>query len=133
MIKFLLYLWQLPQNLLGLLLTLIYWENNSLIYKGVKIRVCKYFPGGISLGSYVWVKSYPNNVNTWNTVKHEWGHTRQSLYLGPVYLLVVGIVSACRCLIDDWFHGGWTIADRQKWYYGGFPEKWADELGGVQR
>jgi len=118
------YIWQLPQNITGIIFRLFYKQSNILYYKDRAVRVCKSFPGGISLGNTIIVKRYPYNTDTWNTVKHEWGHTRQSLYLGPFYLIVIGIPSmiwaAC-------YNGP------EEGYYEFFTEKWADKLGNVKR
>ena len=118
------YIWQFPQNLTGILVRLCYKETNSLRYKDKTIRVCETFPGGISLGDTVIVKKYPYNTKTWNTVKHEWGHTRQSLYLGPLYLIIIGLPSAI-----------WAACYNgpEEGYYKFFTEKWADKLGNVKR
>ena len=53
--KFLLYLWQLPQNLVGLILTLFYKFDSTVVHKDKIIRICHDFPGGISLGEYIFV------------------------------------------------------------------------------
>ena len=119
-----LYLWQLPQNLLGLLLVTIlrpedrYEIDSSVLYYASRMR------GGISLGRYIIVRSdlkdYKGNVE-----KHELGHAVQSFYLGPLYLFVIGIPSilwAC-----------WWNRDRGVSYYSFYTEKWADRLGGVER
>ena len=63
------------------------------------------------------------------TVKHEYGHTKQSKYLGLFYLILAGIPSVTRNILN-------RINNKKfnsKWYYSGYPEKWADELGGVKR
>ena len=118
----LLYIWQLPQNLIGLVVRLFYKKKTSIKYKDKTILVCKGFPGGISLGNTVIVDSYPNTKETWKDVKHEYGHTLQSKYLGPLYLLVIGIPSGLHCLV------GFT-----DYYYDFYTEKWADKLGKVER
>lgn len=60
---------------------------------------------------------------------HEWGHSIQSLIFGPLYLLVIGIPSVMRGSISHWHYN-----KNDNWdYYNGFPENWADKIGGVQR
>jgi hypothetical protein len=86
---------------------------------------------GVSLGELVFL---PEEYDTHTTKDHEYGHSIQSRYLGPLYLLVVGIPSMlCNNLWDRWFHRGWTNQQRINWYYKRFPERWADRLGGVNR
>lgn len=121
-VEILLWIWQAPQNIVGLVFRLIYgWT--AILFRGVDVVVSSRFPGGISLGRTIVVKRpYLANTDTWN---HEYGHTRQSLYLGPLYLFVVGIPS----LLWAWY---WTPA-RGVSYYSFYTEKWADKLGGVVR
>ena len=55
---------------------------------------------------------------------HEYGHTVQSLILGPLYLFVIGIPSTL------WgFLGGRKRRDEQIPYGAFFTEKWANSLG----
>ena len=121
-LSILLWIWQAPQNVVGLVFRLIYgWT--AILFRGVDVVVSSRFPGGISLGRTIIVKRpYLDNPDTWN---HEYGHTRQSLYFGPFYLFVVGIPS----LLWAWY---WT-PDRSVSYYAFYTEKWADRLGGVIR
>ncbi len=125
----LLYLWQLPQNLLGLFV---------IAFTGVQpckaLDITYYRPKrgrfGVSLGNYI-ILSYP--YNNLKTVQHEHGHQRQSLYLGWLYLIVIGLPSASGNLWDRAFHKHWNVTDREKWYYSLPWEAWADRLGGVTR
>ena len=117
--QILLYIWQLPQNILGLLLRAIYKGNDSE-YEDVLVRRSTKMTGGISLGRYIII----NQWSTDKTVMHEYGHTIQSKRLGWFYLLLVGLPSIlhaalCKC--------------RRHSYYDVYPENWADKLGGVMR
>lgn len=115
----LLYLWSLPQNLLGLLLRQIYKGNDSQ-YEDAVVRRSTSMRGGISLGKYIIVSQWATKT----TIMHEYGHTRQSKRLGWLYLIVVGLPSIlhaafCKC--------------KRHLYYDVFPENWAEKLGGVKR
>ena len=121
-VEILLWIWQAPQNIVGLAFRIFY-SVRPILFRGVDVVVDGRFPGGISLGRTIIVKRpYFADPDTWN---HEYGHTRQSLYLGPLYLFVVGIPS----LLWAWY---WTPG-RDVSYYSFFTEKWADKLGGVAR
>ena len=121
-VEILLWIWQAPQNVVGLVFRLIYGRPNAR-FRGVPVVVSDRFPGGISLGRTIVVKRpFPDNFDT---LRHEYGHTRQSLYLGPFYLFVVGIPSLL-------WAAYWT-PDRRVSYYSFYTEKWADKLGGVKR
>ena len=135
------YLWQLPQHLLGLALIFItgakksgyQTESNSDVvwfwkYEP-KNRFTRYLSGA-SLGRYIVL---PRNAATWSTVMHEHGHSIQSRWLGPLYLLAIGIPSVCNNLYDRYAHKTWDFESRVAWYYGRYPEKQADKLGGVNR
>lgn len=130
----LLYLWQLPQNLIGFI-----WTRFSQKYEiipGYTVYFIPCFKAGVSLGQYIILdpiyKQFDIN-SLINTVKHEYGHKIQSKYLGWLYLPLVGIPSVCNNIWDRLFHKKWDNAKREKWYYSKYPEKWADKLGGVNR
>lgn len=118
-----LWLWQLPQNLLGLLLLLYYRPEGSYDYRDVRLHYSTRMHGGISLGRHIIVSDRYRAYNG-NTEKHEYGHTRQSRMLGPLYLIVIGIPSV---LWAAWWQPG------RGSYYRFWTERWADVLGGVER
>lgn len=142
-----LWIWQLPQNLIGFLLTrnpkkCIWYICND----GEKIKVyltSNVFGCGVSLGNYIildydrhnYILDYGryNNLGISKTVNHEHGHQKQSRYLGWFYLPFVGLISAFNNLWDRAFHKKWLNSERTRWYYSRYPEKWADNLGGVIR
>lgn len=95
-------------------------------YKGIDVYIGD-FPGGISLGQYIIISenSYRDKRN--RTKKHEYGHSRQSLYLGPLYLIVVGLPSI---LWAGFIH---DMVGKEVSYYDVYPENWADKLGEVNR
>ena len=73
-------------------------------------------------GFVINIDGYKDNPTLWD---HEHGHARQSLYLGPFYLFVIGIPSLLwACLYRKHKRGS---------YYAFYTEKWADKLGGVVR
>ena len=108
------YIWQLPQNLLGLIVIKCSKAQES---KGIWYTK-EYFY--VSLGNYIIV----NKSATKRTLKHEHGHQIQSLILGPLYLIVIGLPSAIGNLLWRKFHFD---------YYSTYWEAWADKLGGVNR
>lgn len=126
LIKILRWIWEFPQHLLGLILTKIYNVEYKETYKGSDIYVGE-FPGGISLGTYILIseQSYKDKRN--RTKKHEYGHSRQSLYLGPLYLIAVGLPSLIWAGIIH------NLIRKEIGYYEFYPENWADKLGKVNR
>lgn len=122
--KVLLYIHQLPQNLIGLLV---------ILFTGAKENLGYWFTNkysfGVSLGNYIIFGQTVNDTD----VRHEYGHQKQSEKLGWLYLLVVGLPSVVRNIWDRVAHKKWSYKKRNEWYYSGFPENWADKLGGVKR
>jgi len=126
--KVLLYIWQLPQNLIGFLLLCAYGalERIDWYYEADGIMYCYIigFKGGLSLGRYVLLQQDWQHYLPQTNEKHEYGHCKQSRILGPLYLLVIGLPS----LIHAAFYKYATPE-----YYKFYTERWADKLGGVQR
>ena len=121
----LLYLWQLPQNLLGLLLVRILQPEDVYDIDGVRLCYASRMKGGISLGRYIIIRDVMKDY-TGNTERHEMGHARQSRLLGPLYLLVIGLPSF---LWAAYYRRGRSRSS----YYDFYTERWADRLGGVHR
>lgn len=129
--KILLWIWQLPQNLIGLCVVLFmdcikievdgmsdYWTDGKFENE---IGVC--------LGDFIIM----TGVITKATYNHERGHQKQSRLLGWLYLPLIGLPSALGNLWDRYTHKNWTQVERYIWYYSQPWEKWADRLGGVWR
>ncbi len=125
MIKFLLFFYEIIQNIIGALVVLFTGADKQGEYY-VTHKTKNRF--GVSLGEYIIFGYNPNEIS----VKHEMGHRKQSRMLGPLYL-IIGILSVCGNRYDKWFHKKWSIKKRLKWYYNQLWEKWADKLGGVER
>lgn len=121
----LLVLWQLPQELLGAVIWLICVIRKCKIetYCGRALTEWN-FLSGLSLGHFIFVHDDTDG----RLVNHEYGHTRQSRYLGVLFLFVVGIPS----IIWAGCFGKYRAAKRIS-YYSFYTEKWADKLGGVVR
>lgn len=131
MIKILLYIWQLPQNILGLL---VIFFTAAVKTKDGRCWTTHNGGFGVSLGLYIIFGDmngkYPPAEKS---IKHEQGHQKQSLYLGWLYLIIIGIPSFCGNIFDKLFHKSWSNEERTDWYYNQLWEKWADKLGGVDR
>lgn len=121
--KALRYIWELPQNLLGLLLRVIYKGTDSE-YDGAVVRRSLKMQGGISLGRYIIVSQFASKT----TVMHEYGHCLQSRRLGWLYLLVIGLPSIVWAGLY-----GTVVKPTKNGYYRWYTERWADRLGGVER
>ena len=116
----LLWIWQLPQNLVGLIMMLFLRPVELVRDTGyAKVYRSRRMSGGIS------------QADDDKTIKHEGiGHPRQSRMLGPLYLPVIGLPS----LVHAWLNGVIGCCDRHpESYYHFWTEKWANRLGGVTR
>lgn len=127
--------WGQPQTLIGLIVflfikTIKHKSSPRTIYhNGAIITELKGHWGGITLGMFVFVdrmsegdKAYSDEI-----VLHEYGHTLQSLALGPLWSFVIGLPS----LIWAGFFGKWR-EKHNKSYYWFYPEAWANKWGGVK-
>lgn len=123
--KFLLYIHQLPQNLLGLLVIFFSYAVYHEHFK-VWFTECKF---GVSLGKYIII----SDQSTMNSLKHERGHQEQSRRLGWLYLIIIGLPSFFGNIYDRIFHKKWDSERRERWYFSQPWEAQADRFGGVER
>lgn len=117
----LLYIWQLPQNLVGLFM-LWYYRGERRVRKenGTAFYVVPSMKGGFSMGRYIFISK--NSILREPVYDHEYGHTRQSRRLGWLYLPIVGLCSGIHCLCYNGKGG----------YYNYWTERWANKLGGIE-
>ena len=87
-----LFLWQLPQNIVALLmmpfigkLTLLEHRNHQYVFEAGKMS------GGISLGTFIFLSPGLAPYQVYH--EHELGHGFDSRRFGPLYLFVIGIPS----------------------------------------
>ena len=122
----LLLFWELPQLVLALFIYTIVKKNIKARkkYKKLQVYFVEGFPGGISLSFMTFLDiKYRDNLRV---IDHEYGHSRQSIILGWLYLPVVGLPSIIRAAI--WTKFKLAPSD----YYRAFPENWADRLAGIK-
>lgn len=128
--------WGIVQTLLGLVHFLVYIRCPHFWYHGAVVTRWGN-KASVSLGLFVFVTDdlpYYHRVQHQMTreqlagrlLVHEYGHTIQSLLLGPLYLIVIGIPSTV------W--GFWpSLAKKrraeQRSYFAFFTESWANALG----
>ena len=98
------YIWQftygIAQNLIGLLMLAIYkskgakseWYHNALI-----TYIDKKNFGGVSLGMFIFINAKRQGDSLHDIKVHEYGHTVQTMILGPLWLFVIAIPSVIWC------------------------------------
>ncbi len=120
--------WGLPQNLGGLLWFLFYLRKPHALWNGsvvTRIRRRR-FSGGFTLGIFIFLTE-PLLPDTEHDLRiHEYGHTVQSLYLGPLWSLVIGLPSMLWCNLPPFQR---LRRDRAIPYSALYCEGWADRLG----
>ena len=124
------WIWQLPQNLLGVLWRNIKKDsiitdisNNDIKSVGAKAYLIK-AGGTVTLGKYVFISQTYRDQGM--TIKHECGHVKQSKMLGPLYLIVIGIPSILHRWLNDYIG-----CDEESGYSHFYTEKCADKLMGI--
>ena len=117
------FIWELPQNLCGAVVKLVYCRFGSREEETYKQGICQIqnwgMTSGVSLGWFQFTHQYA----TKDTASHEVGHSVQSLYLGPLYLLVIGLPSIIWAGIIHPRVGGN--------YYSFYTESWANKISGA--
>ena len=112
--------WGIVQTLLGFVVFLCHFKDRHFVYNGAIATEWKR-NFGLSLGLFIFV--WPNDSHV---LVHEYGHTLQSMVLGPLYLILVGIPSAL------WANLPFLQKRRMEQhisYYRFYPEKSANQLG----
>lgn len=146
--------WGAPQTLLGLVLFVLHWRCRHYVYHGAVVTHWR-AAGGVSLGLFIFIHAQDDTPvrpalpaagaaprpgpapavrpmtllalpPEGRLLLHEYGHTIQSLLLGPLYLACVGLPSFMWARLP-----GFKRLRRKKAlsYYAVWPEKAADRLG----
>src|SRR4030042_6106213 len=88
------FFWELPQTILASIIYVIFFreiKSNTILDNFCVLFIIKKGKfTGVSLGRFIFLaEDYAN----YNTIRHEVGHSWQSLFLGWLYLLIIGIPS----------------------------------------
>ncbi len=125
--------WELPQDALGLTLlgaarvlgdvVAVQRDKGRLFIESRSL--------GVSLGLFVFWSRGKNRYFRSDPLmkRHEYGHSFQSRWLGPLYLPLVGVPSVTRVLYGMAYRE--VKGTQWRGYYAGYPENWADRLGGI--
>ena len=127
------YIWQftygLAQNLIGLGMLAIYkakgakseWFHNALI-----TYIDKNNFGGVSLGMFIFVNSKRKGDDLHDLKIHEYGHTVQTMILGPMWLLVIAVPSFIWCGVPAFVR---MRKEKNISYYWLYCEGWSNICG----
>lgn len=128
--KVLRWTWEFPQCGLGWILTKCYKAKYEYTYKDARVYSAKKMPGGISLGQYIIVNSRYLSKGYEDVIDHEYGHTHDSKWQGPIYLLLTGLPSIGWLLFRRVYNNFSSKILNYYWFY---TERRADKFGGVKR
>lgn len=118
------WLWGLPQTLVGAVITLILRKQPHFSYQGAVGTIWP-LRSSMSLGMFLFL-SRDWTPQDKGLLAHEYGHTVQSLLLGPLYLLVIGLPS----IVWAGFKPIVRLRRRRKLPYSWlYTERWADFNG----
>ena len=128
--------WGFLQTMLGLAVFLLHLGDRHALYHGAVVTWWK-SPASVSLGLFVFVtdkpyfyeklkEDYSMEELSQRLLVHEYGHTIQSLILGPLYLIVMGIPSTLWGFLPGCAR---MRKEKQVSYFSFFTEKWANQLG----
>lgn len=126
--------WGFPQTFVGFLLFCFYGRCEHSVYRGAVVTYWSKGEG-LSLGLFLFLPRYAHitSVDVSESLQersrrlhaHEYGHTIQSLFFGPFYLLIIGIPSLFWAsfppLARQWKQG-------ERGYYSFVTERFADRL-----
>lgn len=120
----LMWLWQFPQNMLALCIEGTLCEA---AYRGDMVggntMIYNYVLPTMSLGNYIFV----DTMSSQKSIQHEFGHSKQSNILGPLYLIVIVIPS----LLHNIVHYLCSKIGIKWNYYSFYTESWANKLVGI--
>ena len=138
--KILYFIWQCTwgflQSLLGFFVFLCHIKDRHYFYHGAIIT--EWQPkSSVSLGLFIFITKEPyfyeklkdeysmGELSSRLRV-HEYGHTIQSLILGPLYLIIIGIPSTLWGFMPNLNR---KRREEKLSYFSFFTEKWANQLG----
>ena len=115
----LLFIWQLPQIIIGATIRALMGKKILRRIGNVRIYAWSH-RSGVSLGWFCFV---PEEAGK-EMICHEYGHTRQSALLGPLYLLIIGIPSFLWAIL-------WRSGVIRRDYHSFYTERWAEKEGSL--
>ena len=124
--------WGILQTLSGFVVFLICIRDKHYFYHGAVVTEWKH-GSSVSLGLFIFVSTNPyyrgiptKEETASRLLVHEYGHTIQSLILGPLYLIVMGLPSIVWASVP-----GLRKMRRKKQmsYFAFYTERWANHLG----
>ncbi len=120
------WIWGFPQTLIGLVLYCIHRKKPHFVYRGCIVTRWN-VPGSLGVGMFLFVNDdhYQRDPQV---LVHEFGHAVQSVILGPLFLLIMGIPSFLWCNLPPCKR---LRKEKGISYYCFYPESSANFLGKI--
>ena len=121
--------WGIVQNIVGLAFFLVNIRKKHYRFNGAVVTEWNYPRGSLGMGMFIFVsvsKKSPDAIR--KVALHEYGHTLQSIILGPLYLIVIGLPSLLWCSLPCFanYRRKHNIS-----YYRFYTEHWANRLAKI--
>lgn len=119
--------WGIIQNVVGFCVFLANVRRRHFRYNGAVVTVRRSRYGSMGLGMFIFIsESAMNSERREFTLMHEYGHTVQSIILGPLFLPVIGLPSLLWAGLPVFrkYRERRSIS-----YYRLYTERWANFLG----
>ena len=115
--------WGILQNIAGLAVFLVNIRKRHYFYKGCVVTEWSNPAMSMGLGMFVFLGK--NSVDDDDVLAHEYGHTIQSVILGPLFIFVIAFPSLF------WANSHKMEKYRKRKgmsYYRFYPERWANHI-----
>ncbi|MBP3853328.1 MAG: hypothetical protein J6D18_02030 [Erysipelotrichaceae bacterium] len=116
--------WGLIQTTAGFFMYCMHLRDRHYFYHGATVTEWNH-PSGLSLGAYIFIPNHRyRDPKDRRLLVHEYGHTIQSLILGPLYLFVIGIPSFLWANLKTFQQRRVRLNTS---YYAFYTERWAND------
>lgn len=127
--------WGIIQNVVGMIMFVVNINKKHYFYKGAIVTIWDAEEYCMGIGMFIFMSEQCPVDNAQNlsqqevferTRVHEYGHTIQSIILGPLFLLVIGLPSSLWANIPRFKQ---YRKQNEISYYAFYTERWANYLG----
>lgn len=124
--------WGIFQNIIGLVLFMANISKKHYRHNGAVVTEWNYSRGSVGLGMFIFVgvpKGRADRTAVEKVIRHEYGHTLQSIVLGPLFLPVIGLPSLMWCGLPCFVNYRKRKNVSYYWFY---TERWANSLAKIK-
>lgn len=127
--------WGVLQNIVGAIIFLLFIKNKHYFWNGSIVTVWNSKTASLGIGMFIFIRkpqqgeapdNFTGRTDFDRTLVHEYGHTVQSIILGPLFLPIIALPSLLWCGLPFFIR---YRKEKLVSYYSFYPEKWANYLG----